>query len=52
MVTQSPGDAEGTLPTAIRRIDPSTPIGVTPDMHANIFEKIVANATVVTGYHT
>ena len=52
MVTESHEDGEGELLRRIRAIDPKTPIGVTLDMHANIYENIVGNATVVTGYHT
>jgi len=52
MVTRSQEDGEGELLRRIRAIDPSTPIGVTLDMHANIYDDIVRLATVVTGYHT
>ena len=52
MVTASHEDGEGALLRRIRAIDPKTPIGVTLDMHANIYDGIVDNATVVTGYHT
>lgn len=52
MVTQSLDDAEGALLSELRSIDPVTPVGVTLDMHANVFDEIVTHATVVTGYHT
>ena len=52
MVTQTLEDAEGTLLKRLRSIDPTTPVGVTLDMHANLYEDMVANATVITGYHT
>jgi len=52
MVTQTLEDAEGDLLKRLRRIDPTTPVGVTLDMHANLYEDMVANATVITGYHT
>src|SRR5947208_13214897 len=52
MVTETLEDGEGTLLKRLREIDPRTPVGVTLDMHANLYEEIVANATVVTGYHT
>ncbi|MFO0236282.1 MAG: M81 family metallopeptidase [Burkholderiales bacterium] len=52
MVTRSHEDGEGELLRRIRAIDPKTPVGVVLDMHANIYEAIVHNATVVTGYHT
>jgi hypothetical protein len=52
MVTRSQEDGEGELLRRIRAIDPKTPIGVTLDMHANLYDDIVTLATVVTGYHT
>lgn len=52
MVTRSHEDGEGELLRRIRAIDPVTPIGVTLDMHANIYDDIVHLSTVVTGYHT
>jgi microcystin degradation protein MlrC len=52
MVTRSHEDGEGELLRRIREIDPRTPIGVVMDMHANVYDAIVRNATVVTGYHT
>ena len=51
MVTQSLEDGEGSLLASIRRIDASTPIGVTLDMHANLYEDMVRHATVLNGYH-
>jgi microcystin degradation protein MlrC len=52
MVTESLEDGEGALLARIRAIDPKTPIAVALDMHANLYDAIVANATVVTGYRT
>ncbi|HVL55529.1 MAG TPA: M81 family metallopeptidase, partial [Burkholderiaceae bacterium] len=52
MATQSLEDGEGTLLARLREIDPRTPVGVTLDMHANVFDAMVRNATVITGYHT
>ncbi len=52
MVTASHEDGEGELLRRIRAIDARTPIGVTLDMHANLYDDIVRHATVVTGYHT
>ena len=52
MVTQSLEDGEGQLLKRLRAIDPATPIAVALDMHANLYDEIVANATVVTGYRT
>jgi microcystin degradation protein MlrC len=52
MVTQSLEDGEGQLLKRLRAIDPATPIAVSLDMHANLYDEIVANATVVAGYRT
>ena len=52
MVTESFEDGEGELLRRIRAIDPDTPIAVSLDMHANLYDAIVDNATVVTGYRT
>ena len=52
MVTESFEDGEGELLRRIRAIDPKTPIAVSLDMHANLYDAIIDNATVVTGYRT
>jgi microcystin degradation protein MlrC len=52
MVTESLEDGEGALLTRIRSIDDTTPIAVALDMHANLYDEIIRNATVVTGYRT
>jgi microcystin degradation protein MlrC len=52
MVTRSFEDGEGQLLTRLRQIAPTTPIAVALDMHANLYDEIIANATVVTGYRT
>jgi len=52
MVAEGVEDAEGNLLRRLREIDPNTPVGVTLDMHANIYDDIVRHATVVTGFHT
>ncbi len=52
MVTQSLDDGEGQFLKRLRAIDPVTPIAVALDMHANLYDEIVANATVVAGYRT
>src|SRR5256714_4089054 len=52
MVTESFEDGEGELLRRIRAIDPTTPIAVSLDMHANLYDAIIDNATVVTGYRT
>jgi microcystin degradation protein MlrC len=52
MVTESYEDGEGELLRRIRALDPKTPIAVAYDMHANLYEAMIANATVVSGYRT
>ncbi len=52
MVTESLEDGEGELLRRIRAIDPATPIAVAYDMHANLYDAMIANATVVAGYRT
>ena len=52
MVTESLEDGEGQLLKRLRAIDPKTPIAVSLDMHANLYDDIITNATVVTGYRT
>lgn len=52
MVSQSHEDGEGELLRRLRAIDPVTPVGVTLDMHANVYDDMVQLATVLTGYHT
>ena len=52
MVTEQFDDGEGELLRRIRAIDPRTPLCVAYDMHANVFDAMVANAQVVTGYQT
>ncbi len=52
MVTQSLEDGEGQFLKRLRAIDPATPIAVALDMHANLYDEIIANATVVAGYRT
>lgn len=52
MVTHSFDDGEGELLRRIRLIAPELPIAVALDMHANLFPAMVANATVIAGYHT
>jgi microcystin degradation protein MlrC len=52
MVTQSLEDGEGQFLKRLRAILPQTPIAVSLDMHANLYDEIVANATAVTGYRT
>ncbi len=52
MVTESLEDGEGELLRRIRAIDAKTPIAVAYDMHANLYDAMIANATVVAGYRT
>jgi microcystin degradation protein MlrC len=52
MVTESLDDGEGALLTRLRAIAPHTPIAVSLDMHANLYNEIVTNADVIAGYHT
>jgi microcystin degradation protein MlrC len=52
MVTESVEDGEGELLRRIRAIDRTTPIAVALDMHANLYDEMIVNATVVAGYRT
>jgi microcystin degradation protein MlrC len=52
MVTESLEDGEGQFLKRLRAVDPKTPIAVSLDMHANLYDDIIANATVITGYRT
>ncbi len=52
MVTRSVEDGEGTLLQRIRAVDPTTPIAVGYDMHANVYAEMVECANVVAGYQT
>jgi microcystin degradation protein MlrC len=52
MVTETIDDGEGSLLSRLREIDPATPVAVTLDMHANMYDEMVRHATVITGYHT
>ncbi len=52
MATRSYEDGEGELLKRLRAQNPDLPIAVALDMHGNITEDMVTNATVITGYHT
>jgi microcystin degradation protein MlrC len=52
MVTQSLEDGEGALLERLREIAPHTPIAVSYDMHANLYDGMIRHATVVAGYRT
>lgn len=52
MVTEDFDDGEGELLRRIRAVAPEVPIAVSLDMHANVTEAMVRQATVISGYHT
>ena len=52
MVTENCTDAEGLLLETIRALAPDTPIAVALDFHANISDVMVAQADIITGFHT
>jgi microcystin degradation protein MlrC len=50
MVPEGEVDGEGPLLARMRAIAPALPIAVTFDMHGNMTQEIVDNATVINGY--
>lgn len=52
MVTEEFEDGEGELLSRLRKVQPTIPIGIVLDMHANLYPEIVENATFIAGYHT
>lgn len=52
MVCEHDDDGEGALLEAIRRRRPDIPIGVALDLHANITQRMIDNATAIVGYKT
>ncbi len=52
MVAETTDDGEGTLLARIRRLKPDLPIAVALDLHANLSDAMVDNATAITGYMT
>jgi microcystin degradation protein MlrC len=52
MVTETIEDGEGAFLARLRAIAPKVPITVALDMHANLYEAMVANATIIAGYQT
>jgi len=52
MVAETTDDGEGTLLERVRRLAPGLPIAVALDLHANLTERMVANATAIAGYKT
>jgi microcystin degradation protein MlrC len=52
MVTGSFEDGERQFLKRPVPVDPKTPMAVALDMHSNLYDEIVAHATVVTGHRT
>ena len=52
MVAEGTDDGEGTLLARIRELRPDLPIAVALDLHTNLTEAMVENATVLAGYKT
>ena len=52
MVTRSHEDGEGELLRRLRQVAPDIPLGVSLDMHANVYPDMVACSTVISGYQT
>jgi len=52
MVTHEFEDGEGELLKRIRAINADLPIAVTLDMHTNLTQDMVDNASIITGYRT
>ncbi|UEM06413.1 M81 family metallopeptidase [Skermanella rosea] len=52
MVTRSFEDGEGELLARVRAAAPHVPVGVALDLHGNLSEKIVSNATAIAGFKT
>ncbi len=50
MVAEHEPDGEGALLERMRQIAPGLPIAVTFDMHGNMSERIIRNATAINGY--
>jgi len=52
MVTESREDGEGELLRRVRALAPKTPIGVSLDMHTNLYPEMMENCDVIAGYQT
>ncbi len=52
MAVEGFDDGEGELLRRIRAIDARTPLCIAYDMHANVYDNMIANADIVAGYHT
>lgn len=52
MVAEGFEDGEGELLRRLRALQPDIPIGVTLDMHANLYPDMIARVTILNGFHT
>ena len=52
VVADRTDDGEGTLLERVRAVAPRTPLAVSLDLHANVTDAMVRNATVIAGYKT
>jgi microcystin degradation protein MlrC len=52
VVADRTDDGEGTLLERVRAVAPHTPLAVSLDLHANVTDAMVRNATVIAGYKT
>jgi microcystin degradation protein MlrC len=52
MATESLDDGEGALVARIREAHPDLPIAVALDLHANVTDALVRNATAIAGFKT
>ncbi|SAK48064.1 MlrC domain-containing protein [Caballeronia temeraria] len=52
MVAENSPDGEGDLLERVRRALPHAPIAVTLDLHANVTQKMIDNADVITSFKT
>ncbi|PCJ62359.1 MAG: microcystin degradation protein MlrC [Planctomycetota bacterium] len=52
MVTQTYEDGEGFLLERIRKEYPDIPIAISLDMHGNLYQRIIDNCNIISGYQT
>lgn len=52
MVTQTYEDGEGFLLERIRKEYPDIPIAISLDMHGNVYQRIISNCNIISGYQT
>lgn len=52
MVAENSPDGEGDLLERVRRVLPHAPIAVSLDLHANVTQKMIDNANVITSFKT